>query len=52
MLYTGTDPESYINEYTLVYEDKEEKKKSGVPGRPLELQKCAVIPRRARIQGS
>ena len=21
MLYTGTDPESYITEYTLVYED-------------------------------
>jgi len=22
MLYSGTDPESYITEYTLVYEDK------------------------------
>jgi len=22
MLYYGTDPESYITEYTLVYEDK------------------------------
>ena len=22
MLYSGTDPESYINEYTLVYEDR------------------------------
>ena len=22
MLYAGTDPESYITEYTLVYEDK------------------------------
>jgi len=24
MLYSGTDPESYITEYTLVYEDKYE----------------------------
>jgi hypothetical protein len=24
MLYSGTDPESYITEYTLVYEDKRE----------------------------
>jgi hypothetical protein len=24
MLYSGTDPESYITEYTLVYEDKSE----------------------------
>jgi len=23
MLYSGTDPESYITEYTLVYEDKQ-----------------------------
>jgi len=23
MLYSGTDPESYITEYTLIYEDKE-----------------------------
>jgi len=22
MLYAGTDPESYITEYTLLYEDK------------------------------
>ena len=22
MLYSGSDPESYITEYTLVYEDK------------------------------
>ena len=22
MLYSGTDPESYITEYTLVYEEK------------------------------
>jgi len=27
MLYSGTDPESYITEYTLVYE---EKKRTGV----------------------
>ena len=26
MLYSGTDPESYITEYTLVYEDKPEAK--------------------------
>ena len=24
MLYSGTDPESYITEYTLVYEEKSE----------------------------
>jgi len=24
MLYSGTNPESYITEYTLVYEDKPE----------------------------
>jgi len=24
MLYSGTDPESYITEYTLIYEDKKE----------------------------
>ena len=23
MLYSGTDPESYITEYTLVYEEKQ-----------------------------
>ena len=23
MLYSGTDPESYITEYTLIYEDNE-----------------------------
>jgi len=25
MLYSGTDPESYITEYTLVYEEKIER---------------------------
>ena len=24
MLYSGTDPESYITEYTLLYEDKQQ----------------------------
>jgi len=31
MLESGTDPESYITEYTLVYEDK------SMPGRSLDL---------------
>ena len=29
MLYAGTDPESYVTEYTLVYEDNLEEKLGG-----------------------
>ena len=77
MLYSGTDPESYITDYTLVYEEKEpglpklvsattERERDRVrepyPGSKVQSrcegtlnlstttsQKCAAVPRRARI---
>ena len=36
MLYSGTDPESYITEYTLVYEDKVQRVGSRVQGCRVE----------------
>jgi len=35
MLYSGTDPESYITECTLVYEDKEKKSAYRFRGGPV-----------------
>ena len=71
MLYSGTDPESYITEYTQVYEDNVEDFRSemgpksrrgplcGIATfeqtctlRTTTSQKCAAVPRRARMSGS
>ena len=53
MLYSGSDPESYITEYTLVYEDKMDVFVASCPSNlacsAMHPQKCEAVPRRARI---
>jgi len=53
MLYSGTDPESYITEYTLVYDDQIE----SVPalngrmvGRWRSTARCSPLPQRSLHQ--
>jgi len=41
MLYSGTDPESYITEYTLVYEDQGGE--CVLEGRCVAGQRCEAL---------
>jgi len=51
MLYSGTDPESYITKYTLVYDDKKKGESTGVdedaarlPSQGLRVHRPRVVP--------